>query len=190
MDIIKMTIKADAITVKTIMEQFIKDDVVKKKLRMICSSKRNDWEKWLQLELEYFMTTIEGINIEREIQAFPDNRKLKNKNNMFIDLAFRKKRTRQNAYIFLELKCKNNVQALINGFERDIKKINALKSCMLDQRSFWCVGFHKNCTDKSISKINEYVNDWEGFHSVIKLCECPEGYECDCVNNKLGFAIL
>ena len=185
-----MSAHPDAITVKTIMEQFIKDDLIKKKLRMICNSKKNDWEKWLQLEIEFFMSSLDGINIEREVQAIPDNRKLKNRSNMFIDLAFRKKRTRQNAYIFLELKCKNNVQSLINGFERDIKKINSLKSCMLDQRSFWCVGFHKNCTDRSIKKINSYVEGWNGFHSVIKLCDCPDDNNCTCLNNKVGFAIL
>lgn len=186
-----MTLKADAVTVRVIMDQFIKNETIKAKLRYICMNKINDWEKWLQFEIQHYMSNIEGISVSREIVAFPDNRKLKNRYNMFIDVAFRKKRTKHNAYIFLELKCTKNVQSLINGFERDIKKINAIKSCILDQRSFWCVGFHLNCTDRSIDKIKNYVNEWDhGYHEVLKLCDCPEDLVCSCENNKIGFAVI
>lgn len=186
-----MTYKADAITVRSIMDQFIKNDMIKEKLRYICTKERNDWEKWLQLELEFFMSNLPGIIVDREIHAFPDNRKLKDQYNMFIDLAFRKEKTRQNSYIFLELKCTNNVQPLINGFIRDANKVYAIKKCMYDTRSFWCVGFHKNCTDRSIKKMNDFVSRHEyGYHEVIKLCDCPEDYDCECEDNKIGFAVI
>lgn len=185
-----MSTKADGITVRSIMDQFIKDETVKEKLRFICVKKRNDWEKWLQLELEYFISNLEGITVDREIEAFPDNRKLKDRYNMFIDLAFRKKRTKRNSFIFLELKCANNVQPLINGFERDIAKINAIKKCIYEQRSFWCVGFHKNCSERSVTKMSEYVKEWNGYHEVIKLCDCSDEVECDCEDNKIGFVVV
>lgn len=186
-----MTLRADAITVRGIMDSFIKDETIKKKLRYICTNKINDWEKWLQFELQHYMAGLEGIIVSREIEAFPDNRKLKNRFNMFIDIAFRKKRTKNNHYIFLELKCTKNVQNLINGFESDITKINAIKSCILDQRSFWCVGFHLNCNLSSVNKIARYVKEWEfGYHEVLKLCECPKDLVCNCKGNKIGFAVI
>lgn len=186
-----MTIKADAITVRTIMDQFIKDEGVKARLRMIRERNRNDWEKWLQIELEYFISQTEGISVDREVEAFPDNRKLRERYNMFIDLAIRKKRTRLNSYIFLELKCTRNVQALINGFEADIQKINAIKKCSYDARSFWCVGFHLNCSPRSVAKMKAYaVDEWDGYHEVIKLCDCSVEVECGCTDSKVGFAVI
>jgi len=186
-----MTLKADAITVRGIMDQFIKNKLIKEKLRYICKNQINDWEKWLQFELQHYMSNLDGIMVNREIEAFPDNRKLKDRYNMFIDVAFRKKRTRQNAYIFLELKCTKDVQPLINGFEKDIIKINAIKSCILDQRSFWCVGFHLNCNTQSVNKIKNYVDGWDyGYHEVLKLCDCHVDFNCDCQDNKIGFAVI
>ena len=186
-----MSYKADAITVRTIMDQFIKDEGVKARLKMIRERDRNDWEKWLQVELEYFITQTEGIQVDREIEAFPDNRMLRERYNMFIDLAIRKKRTRLNSYIFLELKCSRNVQALINGFDKDIQKINAIKKCIYDTRSFWCVGFHLNCSPRSVTKIKSYIDDCEyGYHEVIKLCDCSEDIDCGCVDRKIGFAVI
>ncbi len=62
-----MTDRADSNTVKTIMDQFLKDEGVRARLRMILKRERNDWEKWLQVELEYFMSQMPGIHVEREI---------------------------------------------------------------------------------------------------------------------------
>ncbi|HEP0936952.1 TPA: hypothetical protein QIX40_004390 [Enterobacter roggenkampii] len=186
-----MSYKADAITVRIIMDQFIKDEGVKARLKMIRERDRNDWEKWLQVELEYFITQTEGIQVDREIEAFPDNRMLRERYNMFIDLAIRKKRTRLNSYIFLELKCSRNAQALINGFEKDIQKINAIKKCIYDTRSFWCVGFHLNCSPRSVIKTKSYIDVCEyGYHEVIKLSDCSEDVDCGCVDRKIGFAVI
>jgi hypothetical protein len=186
-----MTDKADSNTVKTIMDEFLKDEGVRARLRMILTRKRNDWEKWLQVELEYFITQLPNIFVEREIPAFPDRRVLRDKYKMFIDLAFRKKRTRVNSYIFLELKCSRSPQTLINGFNKDVKKINALRKCLLEQRSFWCVGFHLNCEPHNMKKMNKFVNDWYyGYSKVVKLCNCGDEIECPCTDNKIGFAVI
>lgn len=173
------------------MNQFIKDEGVKARLRMIREREKNGWEKWLQVELEYFISQTQGIHVDREVQAFPDRRMLRGRYNMFIDLAIRKKRSRINSYMFIELKCTHTVRKLINGFEKDIKKINSIKECIYDRRSFWCVGFHLNCTSQSITKIKEYVAAYEhGYHEVIKLCSCDHKIECDCTNNMIGFAVI
>lgn len=183
--------KTDAITVRSIMESFIKDEGVKARLRYIRENDKNDWEKWLQVELEYFIFQTDGIYVEREVEAFPDNRILRDRYNMYIDLAIRKKRTRLNSYIYIELKCTRNVQALINGFEKDMKKIDAIKACVLDRRSFWCIGFHLNCTPRSVTKIKNYVSDYKfGFHDIIKLCDCADNNECNCTDSTIGFAII
>jgi len=186
-----MTERADANTVKTIMDEFLKDEGVRARLRMILKRERNDWEKWLQVELEYFMTQLPGVYVEREILALPDNRKLRDRYNMFIDIAFRKKRTRINSYIFLELKCSKRPQTLINGFKKDVKKLLAIKKCLLGTRSFWCVGFHLNCEPKNIDTMNKFVNEWYyGYSKVIKLCDCGDEIECSCTDNKIGFAVI
>lgn len=186
-----MTDRADSVTVKTIMDEFLKDEGVRSRLRMILKRNRNDWEKWLQVELEYFISQTPGTQVEREVLAFPDNRKLREQYSMFIDLAFRRKRTRTNSYIFLELKCSRNPQTLINGFEKDVKKLLALKKCLLGTRSFWCVGFHLNCTPNSVDKIEKFVKKWHyGFSKVIKLCDCGDEIECLCKDNKIGFAVI
>ncbi|MGD9427244.1 hypothetical protein ACLHDD_19560 [Pantoea sp. NSTU24] len=185
-----MSLITDFKTVKKIMEDFLHDAIIRKKLMMICSTKRNDWEKWLQLELEFYISRLEGYTVDREVEAIPDNRKMKNRLNMFVDFAIRKKQTRKNSFIFIELKCSTNPQTLINGFEKDIEKISAIKRCIYDTRSFWCVGFHKNCTQRSIDKMEKYVESWEGYHEVIKLCGCPEELLCECTDNKIGFVII
>lgn len=186
-----MTDRADSNTVKTIMDQFLKDEGVRARLRMILKRERNNWEKWLQVELEYFMSQMPGIHVEREVEAFPDNRKLRDRYNMFIDLAFRKKRSRTNSYIFLELKCSKSSQALINGFEKDVKKLLAIKDCLLGTRSFWCVGFHLNCEPNSVNTMHNYVNQWYyGYNKVIKLCDCADEIDCLCTDNKIGFAVI
>lgn len=185
-----MSLSTDFETVKNIMEDFLLNETIRKKLMVICSTKRNDWEKWLQLELEFYISSLDGFTVDREVEAIPDNRKMKNRLNMFVDFAIRKKRTKKNSFIFIELKCSTNPQTLINGFEKDIEKINAIKRCNYDTRSFWCVGFHKNCTQRSVEKIEKFVGIWQGHHEVIKLCNCPEDLDCGCVDNKIGFAVL
>ena len=186
-----MTERADANTVKTIMDEFLKDEGVRARLRMILNRNTNDWEKWLQIELEYFMINLPNIFVEREVPALPYKSKLPNQSKMYIDLAFRKKRTRINSYIFLELKCTRNPQALINGFEKDFNKIDALKKCMFDFRSFWCVGFHLNCEPASIVKMKKFVSNWYyGYSKIIKLCNCGDEIECQCTDNKIGFAVI
>ncbi len=185
-----MSINADFKTVKTLMEDFLQDEVIKRKLRVICGSRLNDWEKWLQLELSFYISSLDNFIVDREVKAIPDNRKMKDRLNMFVDLAIRKKRTKVNSFIFLELKCSTHPQALINGFTRDIDKISAIKRCNYDTRSFWCVGFHKNCTEKSVRKMIDFVNEYDGYHEVIKICHCPADVICECQDNKIGFAIL
>ena len=48
------------------MESFVKDANVKARLRSICERDRNDWEKWLPVELVYFISQTESLSIKRE----------------------------------------------------------------------------------------------------------------------------
>ena len=183
--------KQDAMTVRGIMDRFLKSEPIQNRLRFILTKDINDWEKWLQLELQYFMTTIDGIEVEKEVSAIPDRRKLKDRYGMYVDLAFKRQRTRKNSYIFLELKCAKDAHKLIKGFHRDVKKINSIRSCTLSHESFWCVGFHLDCTEKSVNKIQTEVSSWKyGYNEIIKVCDCNEDFECECEDNKIGFAII
>ncbi|HFN3498362.1 TPA: hypothetical protein ACHFM6_000231 [Enterobacter hormaechei] len=186
-----MTERADSITVRSIITKFLEDEYIKSRLRLIKLRERNDWEKWLQVELEYFISQSPGVHVEREVKAIPDNRMLPNRSTMSVDLIFSKSKQTEKSYIFLEFKCTKNVQALINGFNLDIDKINSIKSCKYDFRSFWCVGFHLNCSKLSINRIKNHVAKYpNSYHDVIKLCDCVEDIECDCDDMKIGFAII
>ena len=186
-----MTEKADAITVRSILIKFLEEEHIKSRLRLIRSRDRNDWEKWLQVELEYFISQTSGVNVEREVKAIPDNRMLPNRNLMSVDLIFSKSKKSEKSYIFLELKCTRNVKALINGFDLDITKINSIKSCDYDFRSFWCVGFHLNCSELSIKRMKEHVSRYpNSFHEVIRLCDCSDEKQCNCIEQRIGVAII
>ena len=186
-----MTEKADSITVRSILKKFLEDENIRSRLRLIKSRNRNDWEKWLQVELEYFISQSPNVHVEREVKAKPDNRMLLNRNSMSVDLIFSKSKKTEKPYIFLELKCTREVQALINGFNLDMSKINSIKSCMYDLRSYWCVGFHLNCSNLSINRIKVHVAKYPyGYHEVVKLCNCEDDSQCNCNNNEIGLAII
>lgn len=186
-----MTERADARTVRTILTTFLEDEHIKSKLRLIRKRNRNDWEKWLQVELEYFISKLPNVHVEREIKAIPDNRKLPNRKLMSVDLIFSKIRNIEKSYIFLEFKCTRNVGALIKGFNADITRINSIKSCNYDRQSFWCVGFHLNCSALSKKRIKDHVAQYpNSSYSIIKLCDCSQQESCNCVNEQIGFAII
>ncbi|KFC88525.1 hypothetical protein [Hafnia alvei] len=83
---------ADFITVKALVDLFIKQEHIINRLDMIKNQSINDWEKWLQLELEFFMRQHESIaNVEREVPYLCDRRSAPDRFTMFVDLKFRKK---------------------------------------------------------------------------------------------------
>lgn len=82
------------ITVKALVDLFIKQEHIINRLDMIKNQSINDWEKWLQLELEFFMRQHESIaNVEREVPYLCDRRSAPDRFTMFVDLKFRKKST-------------------------------------------------------------------------------------------------
>lgn len=153
--------KADFNTVKALVDLFIKQDHIINRLDMIKNQSINDWEKWLQLELEFFMRQHESIaNVEREALYLCDRRSTQDRFTMFVDLKFRKKRARLDSYIFLELKCSRSPTALINSMEKDIEKVSCMRASGDDGRSFWCVGFYTNTGERSAITIKNRLNDY------------------------------
>lgn len=62
---------------------------------------------------------------------------------------------------------------------------------MCDLRSYWCVGFHLNCSNLSINRIKDHVAKYPyGYHEVMKLCHCQDDSQCNCNNNEIGLAII
>ncbi|AKF37311.1 hypothetical protein LI89_15640 [Yersinia enterocolitica] len=183
--------KADFIIVRGIVDSFLKDETIRSKLAYISDKKTNDWEKWLQIELEYFMKNKHQLIVLRETAAIPDKRILKNRYKMYVDIIFRKKRTRINSYIFLELKCTKRVSALLKGIEMDINKVNSIRTTEYDQRSFWCIGFHHACDTKSIDKINNFRIKYDFFHhEIIELCNCGDVHLANCKKKQIGLLIV
>ncbi|AWV43682.1 hypothetical protein CD201_03295 [Hafnia alvei] len=169
---------ADFITVKALVDLFIKQEHIINRLDMIKNQSINDWEKWLQLELEFFMRQHESIaNVEREVPYLCDRRSAPDRFTMFVDLKFRKKRARLDSYIFLELKCSRSPTALINNMEKDIKKLSCMRASGDDGRSFWCVGFYTNTSERSATTIKKRLGDYYyKHHESIPLQKGEIGY--------------
>ncbi len=173
--------RADFNTVKALIHMFLEQEHIKNRLDMICNNKISDWEKWLQLELEFYMSHHDSIKeIEREVRYPCDRRKNKTNINMFIDLKFRKKRCKKNSYIFIELKCAKNACSLLSKMESDVSKVLSIRQSADVSRSFWCIGFYtessKTDKNKAQSRLNKYVYQ---YHDSIHLS-----------NGELGLMII
>lgn len=169
---------------------FLEDKNIRQKLSYISEKKIGDWEKWLQLELEVFLAKNQKLTVFRERSAIPNQKILKYKKLMYVDILYRRKGTKINSFVYLEIKCTKSVSALIDGMENDIEKIWGIKKSDYDQRSFWCVGFHHACDMKSIEKAKNYGESWfYHYQQVIYLCDCGDEHTSLCQNQKIGLLI-
>ncbi|MEG3135653.1 hypothetical protein SC206_19020 [Rouxiella sp. T17] len=182
-------------TIKSIMKLFLDQPEIINKLRYINSKKIGDWEKWLQLELEYFIQELDGIEVERELHSSLDKRMDKLKNNAFVDLIFRKNKTIRNSYFFVELKCKPNPMSLLDAMEEDWEKVRKIKSNAknYNMRTCWFIGFYQDTTRYNAAEIKSHSKLWFKRHNeIINLCQCElkEGVDLLCEHSKIGMLIL
>lgn len=192
-----MTEKNDFETVIYCVESFLKEKNTRNKLNHILEKGSNDWEKWLQIELEYYMEHVQGYIARREHRAIPDNRQLSGKSHMFVDLIFRKKMSRKDRFIYLELKCSKRGSTLLRGMSKDITKIDSIRNSYFEvsgvkRRSFWCVGFYQKCDEKSAERLGTKIKK-EGYsrvhHKALNLCSCRgKNHKDTC--RKIGLVIL
>lgn len=175
-----MSQQGDFEFIVSIIEDFVSQKQIKNRLAMIINESIKDWEKWLQLELEFFLRTRENVSdVKRETSYVCDLRRRMQQFSMFIDLKFRRKYTPVDTYIMVELKCALSGSALVRKMNNDIDKVNSMLPSWDDGRSFWCIGFYTATKDRKDEKniavknlrakamLDEY--DTPTYHEMIKI---------------------
>lgn len=173
-----------------LVNDFLKQKHVRQKLLFLNDFKRNDWEKWFQIEFAYFLHSSFLFEVQREVPAFIDSSELE-RSKFVIDVLYRQKGTSRDKYVFVEIKCTRSTPYLIRGLNRDREKLENITSCKYSQRSSWCVGFHRHCKENDVNAMTDYVSKLDfARHQVIKLCDCGIHNNCKCKGNRIGIAIV
>jgi len=181
--------------VKNLLTEFIKKKEIKARFAHIIANDYNDWEKWFQIEFEYFLLNEKDFRTRRELKAKSDKRSKLNRLYMFVDLIFRKPNTARDQYIYLEFKRAIKATTLIKGMLDDITKVNSIvKSHYIEteikQRSFWCIGFYHSFQPLTVSRAEEEIQQYSRyFHENVYLCSCRSAShheECP----KIGVVII
>ncbi|MEQ9995630.1 MULTISPECIES: hypothetical protein [Pectobacterium] len=174
--------KQDLETIKESLYSFLYKKDIKNKLSHILAKGTNDWEKWLQIEFEYFLENDMGYIAKREIRALTDKRHNTGRSHLFVDLIFRKKGTRLDRFIYLELKLGMRSTELINKMWIDMLKNDEIlnsqyKKNSVKRRSFWSVGFYRDFGKTSIKRTNDALDGYKDdhyltHHDTIYVCRC------------------
>ncbi|NQE77087.1 hypothetical protein [Pantoea ananatis] len=191
-----MTLNADFGLVKNSIDAFLASKNIKEKLAHILEKGTNDWEKWIQIELEYFLEKELGYMAKREHRAINDRRSTPERESMFVDLIFRKRMTRKDRFIYLELKCSKRATDLLSGMSKDVTKVDSIKqsyymNTSYKRRSFWCVGFYQYFSDLTINRAGEKLLKEHApyYHTTIHACKC-RGIKHKDECKKLGLIII
>ncbi|MFJ5158682.1 hypothetical protein ACIP6T_05855 [Pantoea sp. NPDC088449] len=183
------TIEEDFKDIQLMAFEFLNQTAIKEKLFFLFKFRRDDWEKWFQIEFAFFIQKNFEVNVERELPAFT-NSPLKKDSRFFIDVVY--KLEDEKKFVFLEIKCNRSSSALRRGLSRDISKLRHIKKIKTHpKRSSWCIGFHRSCTDHDIDSMKRFISDSTfSKHEVLKLCLCDYKTKCVCEHNKLGVTIV
>ncbi|WP_417878425.1 hypothetical protein [Vibrio sp.] len=183
------TISEDFEDIKLMAFEFLNQVDIKEKLFFLFRYKRDDWEKWFQIEFAFFLQRTFEVNVERELPAYTDS-PLKQDSRFFIDVVY--KLSDEKRFVFLEIKCTRSTAALKRGLSRDVSKLrNTRKIASHPKRSSWCIGFHRSCTENDLDSIKEFIKGYKyAEHHVLKLCLCGKNETCECQKNKLGVAVI
>ncbi|PWW04972.1 hypothetical protein [Mangrovibacter plantisponsor] len=175
--------KKDGTDIKNLISDFMSVSHIKSKLGFIKNKEISDWEKWLQLELQYYIDSTEKYEVEREVNALPDKRKLKGRSHIFIDIIFRKFGTAIGQFYFVELKTNPYMSSLYSLMCEDYNKLRGVLSCEYNQRSSWFVGFYTITDQPNRPEVYNMIKQdaWEYFFND----EFQVGK-----NNKIGVLIL
>lgn len=194
----KMDFRSDFTLLNSSIKSFLELENTRNKLNLVLSRKTKDWEKWLQLELEYHFENLCNCEAKREVRAISDQRYLLGKHNIFIDLLIRKRNSRDDHYIYVELKCYDTALNLYYKMESDATKLGSIKQSYIKKadskmRSFWCIGFF---LDTDISSVNDvkgilkkHYSEYPSICKRVNLCNCyPASSSCGC--DKIGYIIF
>jgi len=186
-------------TVKESLQAFLTDKNTKTKLSHILDKGTNDWEKWLQIEFEYYLEHILKYKARREVRATADQRHQTGRQHMFVDLIFRKQRTRLDKFIYLEFKLGKRPTALINNMWKDLLKNDEIVSSHFKKtgqkrRSVWSIGFYRDFSPLSVKRADEALDQhYSPFYSIhhepVWFCKC-RGKNHDETCHKVGMVII
>ncbi|MCS3429538.1 hypothetical protein [Klebsiella sp. BIGb0407] len=181
--------------VKELLLEFIKKKEVKSRLSHVVANEYNDWEKWFQIEFEYFLLNEKYFHTRRELKANSDKRSKLNRFYMFVDLIFRKPNTAKDQYIYLEFKRAVKATTLVKEMLNDITKVNSIVQSHyveteIKQRSFWCVGFYHSFHTLTVDRAKKEISQYSKiFHEPVYLCSCRGASHYDeCL--KIGVVII
>ncbi|MDP9500149.1 hypothetical protein ACNO7L_10840 [Bisgaard Taxon 45] len=137
---------------RSIFEKFFNQKSTQKKLNLFDELDVSDWEKWLQIELMFFLNELDEVaEVKREERCFLDKRKEKDRDNCVIDFLVRQKKA--HSAIPIEVKRDKVAKTCISKMINDIKKYEKIKPSNLPtNRLLWCIGVHNQVTE-------EYIND-------------------------------
>jgi len=152
-----------------VMDGFVKQRHIQKRLNIIKEQGITGWEIWFQIEFaSYIDTHKEVAEWHREKQYHMDKRKSKDKFKMAVDFLLRQKRTSKGLYIALELKQHFRTETCIKNMLNDVLKVNCARQSHTGFRSFWCIGIHpreeskvtiKNKIEKKLIQKDMYMHD-------------------------------
>lgn len=181
--------------VNNLLLEFIKKKEVKAKFAHVVDNEYNDWEKWFQIEFEYFLLNEKNFHTRRELKAKSDKRSKLNRFYMFVDLIFRKPNTAKDQYIYIEFKRAVKATTLVKGMLADITKVNSIvkshyAETEMKQRSFWCVGFYHSFHSLTVDRAKEEIKPYSKiFHEAVYLCSCRGASHHDKCT-KIGLIII
>lgn len=136
--------KGDFDFIQGVMNDFLARKSIRQRLKYFAEIKSNDWERWLQVELEYFFEAHESVSeCYRECSYYKDMRKndAKGKQTALVDMALRKKYSKSDYYNLIEFKVNSYRDYCLNAMLEDVKKIRAIKKSESDARAVFYIGF-------------------------------------------------
>lgn len=169
---------------------FLKRESIRDKFQHILKRPNKDWEKWLQVELEYHLEKYCRCTAKREVPALPDHRYRTGKVGMYVDLIIRKKKFEDEHYMYVELKCDDTVDSLYNKMIADAKKLQSIKQSFLEKsnkkmRSYWCIGFFQTTNLTHTKEMRNYLNEVYSTKTackIVNICTCfvaDDSCKCD-----------
>ncbi|MEX2941381.1 hypothetical protein [Serratia fonticola] len=168
---IKRILRYDLKFIQSLVDDFLCDQVIRNRLTMIKGHDVNDWEKWLQVELEYYLRTTNKVkNIKREVPYIVDRRRSKLRNKIYLDFTFNK-RINSTEVFMVELKRERKASTLLRNMWDDVVKIYTMRGSCDNCRTFWCIGFYSDVGVKSNLLIEKKLNEYETptVHKIVDL---------------------
>ena len=173
-----------------LLNEFLSLKEIKKKLYFFVTNQINDWEKWFQIEFEFFLKSKKRYDVRREVTAYLNPKRFPERLLSKVDIVMSELTSTSKGYIFIEIKCTKRISNLKRGLRIDKEKVAAIEECNFDMRSFFGIGFHILCTPKDVHEMEKYVTETlKGSYALFKVCGCASNRNCQCKNNGIGVVL-